>query len=999
MPSAREEYKSDGFLFAIKFGLPMLLMLALLFTALNIVRNLVHEKERRLRESMKMMGLRNWIHWLSWFTMYLSFIVVSFAVCTILFKTGKVLKASEPTVIFVYLLLYGIASINFCFLISVFFTKASTGAAAGGIIWFCSYIPYLFVAPRYDTMSVNTKQAVCSLSTVAMSIGANIISEFEGRGEGVQWSNVREPISADDAFTFSTVLGSLLFDAILYAVLTWYIEAVFPGKYGVPRKPWFFLLPSYWCGSARRSNDPIYLSIKSESTTDDRFESDPTGLTAGISLEGLRKVFGSKVAVEGTNLRMYEDQITALLGHNGAGKTTTMSIITGLFPPTSGTAVVNGYDIATDISRVQESLGICPQHDVLFDTMTVAEHLWFFCRLKGVAGGDIPPAVEEMLEALRMPEKRNAQSRTLSGGMKRKLSCGIALVGGSKVVILDEPTSGMDPAARRATWDLLNQFKEGRTILLSTHFLDEADLLGDRIAIMSDGVVKCAGTSMFLKRKYGVGYHMVISKSNHSVSIGPITELVHKHIPEATVEGNVGSEVTYLLPRDASTAFPAMFEELESAKDELQLENYGVSVTTLEEVFLKVGEGTGEEDGANIDIQTRLDSRAMDALSRQRTGYGDAVSTNETDALLPSATSSPDRLSGLALTLQQFKAMIIKRMLHSRRDKYAIITQLLLPLVFTVFALVVAKTYPGYTDAPARSFANITATYGANNVMFTDRASSSADPSNVTEGLADVLNLLNISSTLAPLPVNANGTWANVSDYILTELDSSPGLLAEFNKRNLVALEFDPSGADVAPKAWFNGQAYHSPAEALALLSSVIVAAYDPSVSINTTNAPLPRNKLEQAQDRQDDQMGFYIAFNILFGMAFLASSFTLFLVTERSNKAKHIQFVSGVGVGSYWTATYLWDYINFLIPTFGCIMLFLGFAVDAYVGSRISNVILLFLQYGLSVLPLMYLFSYLFTTPSIAFVVMTMFNVVTGLAAMITISILEQTDPDTGKM
>lgn len=912
----------------------MLLMLALLFTALNIVRNLVHEKERRLKESMKMMGLRNWIHWAAWFTQYLTFLVISMVVCTILFKAGKVLNASEPTVIFVYLLLYCIASINFCFLISVFFTNSSTGAAAGGIIWFCSYIPYLFVIPRYATMSFGAKQAACVVSTVAMSIGANIIADFEGRGDGVQWSNVNRPISADDSFTFGTVLGSLLFDALFYAMLTWYIEAVRPGKFGVPRPYYFFLMPSYWCGISAQASDSTPLSVMSEEGaqyaegSDDQFEADPTGLSVGIRLSSLRKEFGTKIAVHGTNLRMYEGQITALLGHNGAGKTTTMSIITGLYPPTSGTAVVGGYDIRTDITNVQASLGICPQHDVLFDDMTVAEHLWFFCRLKGVTTSEITPAVNEMLEALKMPEKKDSLTKTLSGGMKRKLSCGIALVGGSKVVILDEPTSGMDPAARRATWDLLMRFKAKRTMLLSTHFLDEADLLGDRIAIMSDGVVKCAGTSMFLKQKYGVGYHMVVSKASHGVPIDPITAVVHEFVPEAVVEGNVGSEITYLLPRDASTAFPAMFEELEASKARLQLENYGVSVTTLEEVFLKVGEGTGLCDGKTVDVQSRIEGRAADALMRQRLGYGESGNTNETDLLLPSAgggSLKSSRLAGTTLVLQQFKAMVIKRALHSKRDKYAIITQLLLPLVFTAFALVVAKTNPGLTDAPARSLANLTASYGLNDVLFTDRASSGDAPSTLSTGLADGLRLLHLSSSLDPLPTSG-ANWTNASDYILSIVGNGSGLLAEFNKRNLVGMSFVPSGADeVLPTAWFNGQAYHSVAESLGLMTSAILAAFDERVSINTTNYPMPRNKIEQAQDRQDDQMGFYISFNILFGMAFLASSFILFLVTERANKAKHIQFVSGVGVGSYWFATYLWDYINFLLPTLGCILLFLG--------------------------------------------------------------------------
>ena len=192
------------------------------------------------------------------------------------------------------------------------------------------------------------------------------------------------------------------------------------------------------------------------------------------------------------NLNMYKGQITALLGHNGAGKTTTMSMLTGLFPPTSGTAHINGLSVTEDIDLIRRSLGICPQHNVLFDRLTVTEHLMFFARLKGMPGKLIKEEVERMIEDLLLLDKKTIKVSSLSGGMKRKLrlvsssshfmicmlsflscfsSVGIALVGGSEFVILDEPTSGMDPYARRATWDLLVKHKKGRTILLTTHFM------------------------------------------------------------------------------------------------------------------------------------------------------------------------------------------------------------------------------------------------------------------------------------------------------------------------------------------------------------------------------------------------------------------------------------------------------------------------------------------------------------------------------------------------
>uniref|UniRef100_A0A8C0WB37 ABC transporter domain-containing protein n=1 Tax=Castor canadensis TaxID=51338 RepID=A0A8C0WB37_CASCN len=153
--------------------------------------------------------------------------------------------------------------------------------------------------------------------------------------------------------------------------------------------------------------------------------------------------------------------------------------------------------------QIRKSMGWCPQHDILFDNFTVAEHLFFYAQLKGLSAQKCPEEVKHMLHLLSLEDKRGSRSKFLSEGMKRKLSIGIALIAGSKLLILDEPTSGMDAISRRAIWDLLQQQKSDRTILLTTHFMDEADLLGDRIAIMAKGELQCCGSSLFLKQKYG----------------------------------------------------------------------------------------------------------------------------------------------------------------------------------------------------------------------------------------------------------------------------------------------------------------------------------------------------------------------------------------------------------------------------------------------------------------------------------------------------------------
>nr|XP_027206998.1 ATP-binding cassette sub-family A member 3-like isoform X2 [Penaeus vannamei] len=183
--------------------------------------------------------------------------------------------------------------------------------------------------------------------------------------------------------------------------------------------------------------------------------------------------------------------------------------------------------------------------------------------------------------------------------MKRKLSVGIALCAGSNVIFLDEPTSGMDPGARRIIWDLLQQERPGRTILLTTHFMEEADLLGDRIAIMANGVVQCCGSSLFLKKKYGAGYRLIIVKEK-GCKVDAITTVLQSHIPDAELDQNVGAELSYVLPNADVAKFEALFLQLENSRKQLQISSYGASQTTMDEVFLRVGESVNVEDVNDI---------------------------------------------------------------------------------------------------------------------------------------------------------------------------------------------------------------------------------------------------------------------------------------------------------------------------------------------------------------------------------------------------------------
>jgi len=189
-------------------------------------------------------------------------------------------------------------------------------------------------------------------------------------------------------------------------------------------------------------------------------------------------------------------------------------MLTGLYKASGGSASVFGVDLFNEPDQLRQFMGVCPQHDVLFDLLTPEEHLDIFYDFKGADPKKKKAEIEKLMKDVGVDDKRKSMAYQLSGGNKRKLSVAIALVGGSKFVLLDEPTSGLDLSARRQLWNMLKEYKKDRIVVLTTHYMDEADILGDRIGIMNQGKITVLGSSMFLKNKFGVGYNLTMVKDN-----------------------------------------------------------------------------------------------------------------------------------------------------------------------------------------------------------------------------------------------------------------------------------------------------------------------------------------------------------------------------------------------------------------------------------------------------------------------------------------------------
>lgn len=220
-----------------------------------------------------------------------------------------------------------------------------------------------------------------------------------------------------------------------------------------------------------------------------------------IKIKGLRKEFGSKIAVNDLSLNVKEGSLFAFLGVNGAGKTTTIRMLTGLTRPNGGEAWVMGHSITKNLQDVKKVVNLSPQETSIAPNLTVRENLEFIAGIYGFDKIKIKEKTAQMLEQFSMAEVENSKAKTLSGGWQRKLSIAMALITEPKVLFLDEPTLGLDVLARRELWREIEALKGKITIILTTHYMEEAEALSDEIAIMAKGNLKAVGTLEELKKR------------------------------------------------------------------------------------------------------------------------------------------------------------------------------------------------------------------------------------------------------------------------------------------------------------------------------------------------------------------------------------------------------------------------------------------------------------------------------------------------------------------
>ncbi|PGG98562.1 hypothetical protein GX51_06759 [Blastomyces parvus] len=541
------------------------------------------ERLRAVRSMHYSNGVRALPLWLAYlvFDFLVTLTITSVAVAILASVTGIWYRMEYLFLIF---LLYGAASTLFSYVVSLFVPSqlaafAVTAAIQAGmyLVFFVVFIVTLtYVDASQQNSILNIAYYSLGLTSPVHSFSRALYLSLNIFGTTCRGRQIAAYPGAIDVFG-GPILYLFIQSFILFGILMW--------KDAGPSLQFWNRTIS---GTDMEDRDMIELEATAEfariSTTSDD----------GLQVLRLRKKFKKHLAVNDITFGVPRGECFALIGPNGAGKSTCISMIRGDTQPSSRQSqiFIDGVSALKHRALARSRLGVCPQIDPL-DPMTVAEHLRFYAKVRGISSPR--HNIEAIIKSVGLEEYADRIATTLSGGNKRKLSLGIALMGNPSVLLLDEPSSGMDAVSKRKMWRTLSSVTPGRSLVLTTHSMEEADVLASRAGIIA-GKMLALGTTDALRQKYGNGYsiHLVHSQAPHTrpVDMKRMEVWIRQQFPEAEMEkGMYYGQVRFAIParrHGQGRSLVEIFEKLEWGKDRLGVPYYSVSRSTLDQVFLSV---------------------------------------------------------------------------------------------------------------------------------------------------------------------------------------------------------------------------------------------------------------------------------------------------------------------------------------------------------------------------------------------------------------------------
>ncbi|XP_028209285.1 ABC transporter A family member 7-like isoform X2 [Glycine soja] len=572
---------------------------------LVVLTSLVYEKQQKLRIMMKMHGLGDGPYWMISYGYFLAISVI-YMLCFVIFGSLlglKIFTINDYSIQFVFYFIYINLQIALAFMVASIFSNVKTATVTAYIGVFGTGLLAVFLFQFFVQNTSFPRGWIIVMEFYpgfALYRGLYELAQFSFQGSssgsgGMKWQNLSESTNG-----MKEVLIIMFVEWIVMLFAAFYVDQVLLS--GSRKSPLFYLKgfqkrPPFQKLDAQMQGSKVFSQTEKPDVIQEKEKVEQLLLEPSINhtivCDDVKKVYPGrdgnpdKYAVRGLFLFVPQGECFGMLGPNGAGKTSFINMMIGLTKPTSGRAFVQGLDIRTQMDEIYTTMGVCPQHDLLWESLTGREHLLFYGRLKNLKGSLLTQAVEESLMSLNLFHGGVADKQVgkYSGGMKRRLSVAISLIGDPRVIYMDEPSSGLDPASRKSLWNVVKRAKQNRAIILTTHSMEEAEALCDRLGIFVNGSLQCVGNAKELKERYGGTYVFTMTTSSDHEK--DVENMVQKLTPNANKIYHLSGTQKFELPKE-DVRIADVFQAVDAAKRNFTVSAWGLVDTTLEDVFIKV---------------------------------------------------------------------------------------------------------------------------------------------------------------------------------------------------------------------------------------------------------------------------------------------------------------------------------------------------------------------------------------------------------------------------
>ena len=584
----REEAQADA-IFTLLIG--MFILVPFTFIPSTFVSFVVKERECKAKHLQVVSGMNYFVYWISNFIFDIACFLVTSLIVLCVFGIFQRDEYVGSAVLFfamlVLFLLYGLAGVTGSYFVSFGFDSHAT---AQNIVMLANFVcGFLLVLVIYIMQFIESTEDVAKVLRYFFRIVPSYCL-----GEGIinvaSLLLIKSVLDEEPSpFELDIIGWPLIYLAgefFLFGALTLAIDH--PSR----RMRQHQLLAS--------NEPPTPIENEDADVAEERaaVESGSRDATDVVTVKNLNKVYPiptepfEKVAVKNLSFGVKPHEVFAFLGTNGAGKTTSISVLCGEFMPTKGHGYVMGNHVVDNAADARAQIGYCPQFDALHDLLTPMEHLMLYAELRGMPNDRALESANILMEACDLIEHQKKPTNQLSGGNKRKLSLALSLIGQPAVCFLDEPSAGMDPKARRAMWDVIEHLSRHCSVVLTTHHLEEVEVLAHRAAIMVDGELRCVGSLQHLKNRFGSGFELALRIVNAGAADAVQAEIA-RALPLAVLKEQRNLRFTYALPQEVQLS--ETFRAVEAAKA-VGIEDYSLAQSSIEQVFLRISaDAVGDE--------------------------------------------------------------------------------------------------------------------------------------------------------------------------------------------------------------------------------------------------------------------------------------------------------------------------------------------------------------------------------------------------------------------